>query len=131
MYISDIEKTLPNGFRGSMLRKITVKNRAYELKLFLDINLSEPGNEQSVTKRGIIIVKELVYFIVNDSETDILSNMAQGINISESGTVESLKADLYIPGPFVEEAFRHYFFMPDFGEYIFVSGKDCQFELEE
>jgi hypothetical protein len=131
MYISDIEKTLPNGFRGSMLRKITVKNRAYELKLFLDINLSEPGNEQSVTKRGIIIVKELVYFIVNDSETDILSNIAQGTNISESGTVESLKADLYIPEPFVEEAFRHYFFMPDFGEYIFVSGKDCQFELEE
>ena len=47
MDIQDIQNKLPNGFRGSVLRKIIVRNRAYELKLYLDI---DTGSE---TKKGV------------------------------------------------------------------------------
>ena len=125
MDIREAEKLLPNGFRGSVLRKIIVRNRSYELKLYLDI---DAGTEM---KKGIITVTDLVYFILDDSEEDILGTMENGIKISESGAVESLKEDINIPGPYVEEAFRHYFFLPDFGKYMFVSGMSAELELEE
>lgn len=108
-----------------MLRKIIVRNRAYELNLYLDI---DTGSE---IKKGILTIIELVYFILDDSETDILSTIERGIKISESGTVESMEEEPFIPGPHAVDAFRHYFYLPDFGEYIFVSGKDCDFEWEE
>ena len=108
-----------------MLRKIIVRNRSYELRLYLDIDM---GGEM---KKGIITVTDLVYFILDDSETDILGTMESGIKISDSGTVESLKEEIDIPGPYVEEAVRHYFFLPDFGKYMFVSGMAAELELEE
>lgn len=124
MSIQEIESRLPNGFRGSVLRKIIVRNRAYELKLYLDI---DTGTE---IKKGVLTIINLVYFIVDDSETDILGTIGEGIRISESGTLESLEQEVNVPGPYEEEAFRHYFYLPDFGEYIFVSGKDCKFTWE-
>ena len=125
MNIKDIEEKLPNGFRGSVLRKIIVRNRSYELKLYLDI---DTGTE---IKKGILTIIELVYFVLDDSETDILANIDKGIRLSGSGTIESMEEEVHIPGPYDEEAFRHYFYLPDFGEYIFISGKDCRFEWEE
>lgn len=125
MDIKEAEKLLPNGLRGSVLRKIIVRNRSYELKLYLDIDV---GGE---IKKGIITVTDLVYFILDDSETDILGTIESGINISESGTVESLEEEVDIPGPYVEEAFKHYFFLPDFGKYMFISGMYAELEMEE
>ncbi len=124
MNIQEVQDKLPNGFRGSVLRMITVKNRSYELKLYLDI---DTGSE---IKKGVLTVLDLVYFILDDSETDILSTMEKGIRISDSGTIESLKEDVSVPGARDEEAFRHYFFLPDFGKYLFVSGKSCEFKWE-
>lgn len=124
MKIEEIEDKLPNGFRGSVLRKIIVRNRAYELKLYMDI---DTGAE---IKKGVLTIINLVYFVVNDSETDILGTIGEGIKISESGTIESLDQEVNMPRPYDEGAFRHYFYLPDFGEYIFVSGKDCEFTWE-
>lgn len=124
MKIEEIEDKLPNGFRGSVLRKIIVRNRAYELKLYMDI---DTGGE---IKKGVLTIINLVYFVVNDSETDILGTIGEGIKISESGTIESLDQEVNMPRPYDEGAFRHYFYLPDFGEYIFVSGKDCEFTWE-
>lgn len=123
--IEEIDKTLPNGLRDSVLRKIIVRNRSYELKLHLDIHTGD------IIKRGVLTVFDLVYFIVDDSETDILSNIGQGIKISESGSVESMETELDIPGPYVEEAFRHYFYLPDYGKYMYVSARGSSFEWEE
>ena len=124
MRIQEIENSLPNGFRGSVLRKIIVRNRAYELKLYLDI---DTGSE---IKKGVLTIINLVYFIVDDSETDILGTIGEGIRISTSGTLESLEQEVNVPEPYEEEAFRYYFYLPDFGEYIFISGKDCEFTWE-
>ena len=82
-------------------------------------------------KRAFLTIINLVYFILDDSETDILSTIEKGIKISESGTVESMEEEVYIPGPYEEGAFRHYFYLPDFAEYIFISGNEAQFEWEE
>ncbi len=124
MNIQEVQNKLPNGFQGSVLRKIIVKNRAYELKLYMDI---DTGSE---IKAGVLTVINLVYFILNDPETDILGTMEEGIRISDSGTLESMKEEVSVLGAHDEEAFRHYFYLPDFEEYIFVSGKNCKFEWE-
>ena len=124
MDIQEIQDGLPLGFEGSVLTKIIVRNRSYELKLYLDVDTG------GGIRKGVLSIIDLVYFIVNDTETDILANMEEGIKISDSGTVESMEEGVHIPGPYVEEAFRHYFYFPDFGEYMFVSGKDCKFEWE-
>lgn len=125
MNIEDIEKTLPNGFSGSVLRQIIVRNRSYELELHLDI---QNGAEM---KRGVLTITDLVYFIVDDSETDILSDIEQGINISKSGSLESLSEEVSIQTPYVKEAFRHYFFLPDYKKYMFFSAKDSKFGWRE
>ena len=125
MNIAEIEKTLPCGFKDAVLRQIIVRNRSYELELHLDIQ------NGTYIKRGILTVIDLVYFIVDDSETDILGDIGQGIKISASGSVESLKEEVDIQGPYVEDAFRHYFYLPDYGKYMFVSGKDARFNWEE
>lgn len=84
MSTQEIQNKLPKGFRGSALRKIIVRNRVYELRLYLDIDTG------SKIKTGILTVIGLVYFILDDSEADILSTIGKGIRIPESGTVESM-----------------------------------------
>lgn len=125
MKITEIEKTLPSGFKDAVLRSIIVRNRSYELELHLDI---QNGTH---IKRGILTVIDLVYFIVDDSETDILADIGQGIRISESSSVESLDEEVDIPGPYKEDAFRHYFYLPDYEKYMFVSAMDSKFGWEE
>lgn len=131
MTIEDIEKKLPNGFHDAGLMKIEIDFTKREAYLNLRVSVSDSRDIEEIEdlyKNGRLILKELLFFVIEAPDQNYISKKINELWISDSGPVQKLEIKSNLPTQLPEDIFVHYFFISDWNAFIFVAAKNAFFE---
>lgn len=127
MTIADIEKSLPNGFHDSNLKRIDIDYATRQGDLEFEVNTGSLDTNRENYRLGKLSISGLLFCIIETPDSRYPFQKAEGLWIADSGIVETAKFPNKLPESLPEGAFAHYFFVNDWNAFIYIAAMDASF----
>lgn len=133
MTIKEIQHSLPNGFHDSELNKIEIDYVKREIKLHIDVNISDYGKTtESEFRKGLLTVTGFHYCAIDPPSSSYPYKKAEGQWMDNFYQVSNSPDEKFVleklPDNLPENTFVIRSFIFDWNSYLYLAATDAHFE---
>lgn len=127
MTLTELKRTLPNGFHDAELYNVSVDYLRCRVEMRFGVFVDLMPNNNIIFRHGKVMLSGVEYFVVQPPQYGYDTDDAAWITSDDEGLLPDQPP---LPDLEQEGAFRHWFFISNWNACIYLAASDAQMEWE-